>query len=243
MRSIHLSRCPTPHARARAAHEPPGHMAAQLKVTVCDLPCPGSRAPHRRYLQPGFGCLRCNRGGSWASARTHYLQWCPRCSRCNSRRCLMSRSRSVAGPASPAEGVPSSLASSLPAPDCCGQERSRPAGRLSVLGDGQGSDRPDPRWAGAPALARGVVAATAASPASRRHRGTQPAVRYRLRRDHPPAAGDRSAASAPARSACGGRTSPKTRPQTAMTPVMTCPRSCGGDMSTPQKRSPTRHYL
>jgi hypothetical protein len=28
-----------------------------------------------------------------------------------------------------------------------------------------------------------------------------------------------------------------------MTPVMTCPRSCGGDMSTPQKRSPTRHYL
>jgi hypothetical protein len=28
-----------------------------------------------------------------------------------------------------------------------------------------------------------------------------------------------------------------------MAPVMTCLRSCGGDMSTPQKRSPTRHYL
>ena len=155
----------------------------------------------------------------------------------------MSRSRSVAGPASPPEGVPSSLVSSPPAPDCCGQERSRPTGRLSVLGDGQGSDRPDPRWAGAPALARGVVAATAASPASCRHRGARPAARYRLRRDHPPAARDRSAASAPVRSACGGRTRPKTRPQDAMTPVMTCPRSCGGDMSTPRKRSPTRHYL
>jgi hypothetical protein len=171
------------------------------------------RASSRRYLQPGFGCLRCNRGGFWASASTHYLQWCPRCSRCNSRRCLMSRSRSVAGPANPPEGVPSSLVSSPSAPDCCGQERSRPTGRLSVLGDGQGSDRPDPRWAGAPALARGVVAATAASPASCRHRGAQPAARYRLRRDHPPAARDRCAASAPVRSACGGRTRPKTRPQ------------------------------
>ena len=46
-----------------------------------------NRTPSRRYLQPGFGCLRCKRGGSWASARTRYLQRCPRCSRCNSRRC------------------------------------------------------------------------------------------------------------------------------------------------------------
>ena len=45
------------------------------------------RAPTRRYLQPGFGCLRCNRGRSWASARTRYLQWCLRCS---SRRYLVS---------------------------------------------------------------------------------------------------------------------------------------------------------
>lgn len=30
---------PAPYARARAAHESPGHMAAQLNVTVCDMPC------------------------------------------------------------------------------------------------------------------------------------------------------------------------------------------------------------
>ena len=56
-------------------------------VIVAD---PGSRARSRRYLQPGFGCLRCNRGRSWASARTRYLQWCLRCSRCSSRRYLVS---------------------------------------------------------------------------------------------------------------------------------------------------------
>ena len=30
---------PAPYARARAAHESPGHMVAQLNVTVCDMPC------------------------------------------------------------------------------------------------------------------------------------------------------------------------------------------------------------
>ena len=44
-----------------------------------------NRTRTRRYLKPVFGCLLCNRGGSWASARTHYLQWRPRCSRCNRR--------------------------------------------------------------------------------------------------------------------------------------------------------------
>jgi len=39
MRSTHLSRCPAPHAHARAAHESPGDMAAQLNVTFCDMPC------------------------------------------------------------------------------------------------------------------------------------------------------------------------------------------------------------
>lgn len=38
MRSTHLSRCPAPHAQARAAHEPPGHMAAPLDITFCDMP-------------------------------------------------------------------------------------------------------------------------------------------------------------------------------------------------------------
>jgi hypothetical protein len=30
---------PAPYARARAAHELPGHMVVQLNVTVCDMPC------------------------------------------------------------------------------------------------------------------------------------------------------------------------------------------------------------
>jgi hypothetical protein len=30
---------PAPYARARAAHESPGHMVVQLNVTVCDMPC------------------------------------------------------------------------------------------------------------------------------------------------------------------------------------------------------------
>ena len=30
---------PALYARARAAHESPGHMVAQLNVTVCDMPC------------------------------------------------------------------------------------------------------------------------------------------------------------------------------------------------------------
>ena len=30
---------PASYARARAAHESPGHMVAQLNVTVCDMPC------------------------------------------------------------------------------------------------------------------------------------------------------------------------------------------------------------
>ncbi len=51
---------------------------------------PSLRTRTRRYLQPEFGCLRCNRRRSWASARTRYLQRCLRCSRCSRCSCLMS---------------------------------------------------------------------------------------------------------------------------------------------------------
>jgi len=67
----------------------------------------------------------------------------------------MSWSRSVAGPASPAEGVPGSLVSSPSVPDRCGQERPRAGRTAERSGDGQGPDRLDPRWAGGSALARG----------------------------------------------------------------------------------------
>jgi len=52
-------------------------------VTLSDAEARGERTPSRRYLQPRFGCLRCNRGRSWASARIRYLQRCLRCSRCS----------------------------------------------------------------------------------------------------------------------------------------------------------------
>jgi hypothetical protein len=74
--------------------------------------CLPAGAPSRRYLKPIFGCLRCKRGGSRASARTRYLQWCLRCSRRSRRRCLMFWSTPRGCPASSAAGVASCLASS-----------------------------------------------------------------------------------------------------------------------------------
>ena len=62
-------------------------------------------------------------------------------------------------------------------------------GRLSVPGDGHGSDRPGPRWAGAPLARRSRGGGSRGHP-HRRHRSAWPAARYRLRRDHPPAAGE-----------------------------------------------------
>src|SRR5271167_445204 len=63
--------------------------------------------------------------------RTHvpavgYLQWCPRCSRCNSRRCLLVLVHSVAGPASSAESIPSSLVSSRRCLVATGQGQTAP---------------------------------------------------------------------------------------------------------------------
>jgi len=124
----------------------------------------GENARSRRgYLKPIFGCLPCKRDGSWASARTRYLQRCPRCSRCNSRRCLMSWStsrlaRRVRLRASRARWSAPVGAWLLLGRDCPGR-----AGRLSVPGDGHGSDRPDPRWAGASRWPGSAVAATAAA--------------------------------------------------------------------------------
>jgi hypothetical protein len=56
------------------------------------------------------------------------------------------------------------------------------------------------------------------------------------------------AASSAARSPAGADTSADVprrirARRTAMTAVITSPRSCGGDMSSPQKCPPTRHYL
>ena len=176
------------------------------------------------YLKPIFECLRCKRGGSWASARTHYLQRCPRCSRCNSRRCLMSWStprlaRRVRLRASRARWSAPVGAWLLLGRDCSGR-----AGRLSVPGDGHGSDRPDPRWAGAPRWPGSAVAATAAA-------RTAQAPERLASGSIPPAPGSPAcgrgtvtAASSPVRSACSGRITPKTRPPDRDDPpIMTCP--------------------
>jgi hypothetical protein len=85
------SRPPRPRPPERRRIRLPGASILYPGITLSDERGEGERAHYRRSnLKPGFGCLRCNRGGSWASARTRYLQWCLRCSRCNSRRCLMS---------------------------------------------------------------------------------------------------------------------------------------------------------
>ena len=66
-----------------------GYPPTSHRITVSDREVLGERVPSRRYLQPGFGCLRCKRHRSWASARTGYLQRCLRCSCCKGRSCLM----------------------------------------------------------------------------------------------------------------------------------------------------------
>jgi len=75
------------HARERrggAGRHGPGHQGAgrcgcpeRLSscsgITLSDEGGQGERARTRRYLKSESGCLRCNRRGSWASARTRYL--------------------------------------------------------------------------------------------------------------------------------------------------------------------------
>ena len=108
--------CSSGTSRAR----PPG---SPLLLTQCDRRSISATRTVRRSLKPIFGCLRCKRGGFWASARTRYLQWCLRCSRCSSRRCLMSWSTPRRCPASSAAGAPSSLVSSCRRLVDAGQER------------------------------------------------------------------------------------------------------------------------
>jgi hypothetical protein len=142
-----------------------------------------NRAPTRRYLKPDFGCLRCNRRGSWASARTHYLQWCPRCSRCNrrsGRRSLLVRSSLL----NEFGGMCPELADQLlPAPDADGQrtapgERADPALRMTVVAaivrihDGHGALR----WPEGPRRQQPRPHAPG------RRRSSWPAARYRPRR-------------------------------------------------------------
>jgi hypothetical protein len=97
------------------------------------------RAQFRRYLKTHSGCLRCNRRRLWASARTRYLQWCLRCSRCSSRRCLMSWSAPLAAMRIPLRALRPRWPASVGAWLLPGGDGSGRAGRLGVPGDGRGS--------------------------------------------------------------------------------------------------------
>ena len=59
-----------PSAAPSGARAPWDGRIASRSVTG---PRPWRSAHCRRYLKPELGCLRCNRRGSWASARTRYL--------------------------------------------------------------------------------------------------------------------------------------------------------------------------
>ena len=134
------------------------------------------RARTRRYLESKSGCLRCNHGRSWASARTRYLQRCLRCSRCNRRR------SSWSAPAcwtSSASCVSNSLIGSVGAWCCRAGDGSRRAGRLSVPDDGRRCDRPDPRRAQALRWPKAPAAPAAALRAPGRHRSSWVAARDR----------------------------------------------------------------
>jgi hypothetical protein len=73
-------------------------------------------------------------------------------------------------------------------------------------------------------------------PTPHRHRSARPSARYSPR-------GNRFATSSPARSAFSGAPRRGAARRASMTSMMTCRVAAGGDMSTPQKRPPTRHYL
>ncbi len=221
----------------------PERPSSYSAITLSDEGGQRERTRTRRYLKHIFGCLRCKRGGSWASARTRYLQRCPRCSRCNSRRCPLP---------GPLPGLPRrvplrrpGLADQLPAgarrcraPDGCAFE----PGELGVPGDRRGPDR-----AGA-ATGRGGrpggVVAAASAPATAR-------VLKRLASGLVPsragitACGRKPSHPRPgrpqARPSAGAPRRIRARRTPTMTPVMTPPRGCGGDMSSPQKCPSTRH--
>ncbi len=136
----------------------------------------------------------------------------------------MSWSTSLACPASSAEGIPGSLVSSRRRLALPGRERL------------PGSSR-----------AARVFQVTAAAPVVRtrdgqalrlagRRRGVGCHARPAPRQGSPRAAGTTpSAASSPAGSAFSGRSTPDTRPLSRDDSGYAPPRSCGGDMSSPQK--------
>ena len=186
-------------------------------VIVAD---PGSRARSRRYLQPGFGCLRCNRGRSWASARTRYLQWCLRCSRCSSRRYLVSW---------PSAGLPGDLRSEhLKLPD-------RPLRKVTWEARQRGRFRRypgrylclHPRTPGH----RGQAGRSAGPPAARAPEAARQHCLFSIKKSLQRATDRHGRPAAPA----AGKPCPCTR-------KALCALS-RGDMSTPQKRLPTGHYL
>jgi hypothetical protein len=90
-------------------------------------------------------------------------------------------------------------------PSALGRDRQGPApvelGAAASQGDGRGCGRPDPRRDRALRRPGGAVAAAAAAAGTARHRSAWPACRYRPRRDHAPATGNRVEAGSSARSA------------------------------------------
>ena len=157
------------------------------------------RTRSRRYLQPVSGCLCCNRRRSWASARTRYLQWCPRRSRCNrrsGRRSLPVRSSLLNESSACAQ---SSLTSSRRRLMLTGRGRLR-AGRPGVPDDGRRCDLPGPRRTRGSALAGGTAAPAAASARTGQAPKLMASGRYRPAPDRPPATRYRSVVtSSPAR--------------------------------------------
>lgn len=121
------------------------------------------------------------------------------------------------------------------------------AGRAERSGDRRGPDRPGATMGRGSAAGRDASWRRLPRPPPRRHEAPGQRLDTVPRRDHRLWPGTvSSAAKSPAGSAFSGRTTPDARPpsrRTAMTPVMSPSPSCAGNMSSPQKRPSTRHYL
>jgi len=197
----------------------------------------GRSARSRRYLKPHSGCLRCNRGGFWAR-RGHVIY-------SDVFAVAAVTAADVMFWFTPA-GQRGPLRASRPrwpAPVgawCCRARDGPELGRPGVPGDGRGSGRPQchgqgsaarreapwrrpPRRAGTEALGQRLDTARAGITRLR-----PKSFRCQLTR------------------ALGlqRRITPKRARRTSMTSTDDdLSHSCGGDMSTPQKCLPTRHYL